>query len=378
MVADHWLFWFPNLGPSIPTTPTRTPKDMLAVASLVLATLVAPQAPQTSEIKHIDYYGLRTVSIEAASEALGIQVGDSVEIDRTAASERLRAIEAIEDVVLIKMFMPGSETLLVGILEKGTPTPTFRKAPVGDETLPEGMVEAYTAAMELSYEAMLSGQGSGEEIVNGSSISKYESAAIQDRKLADLARAHPARVRQVLRNAKDPEQRAVAATATGHLEDKPGVIEDLAFAMDDPDASVRNNAIRALSVLARWANSQDDLRVEFDYAPLFLLLESLQWTDRNKAASLLDSLTFGRDEKLLSQLRKGSIPALTEMAKWHSAGHAAFSIRILGRMAGITEEEITKGEKRAWSGGYEEHVRWVDSLAIAAAKVKEDGPKPSR
>ncbi|MDF1798675.1 MAG: hypothetical protein P1V81_05830 [Planctomycetota bacterium] len=350
---------------------------MLALPALLLTLLAATQGPQDRQVRHIDFYGLRSTSVEAASEALGIRVGDSLEMDRPAAKQRLLALDAIEDAVLIQMFMPGNEILLVGIQEKGAPVPTFHQAPEGDAQLPDGMVAAYTKALELEYEAMLRGEG-GEERVDGHSFSKVGPAAEQERIVARLARAHPEEVRAALKDARDPQQRAVAAKAISYFPGKRGIVADLAYAIRDADASVRNNAIRALSVLADWANGQEDLRVEFDYTPLFVLLESLEWTDRNKAAALLCSLTLDRDEALLRQLREGSLPALAEMAKWHSVGHAAFSIRILGRLAGLTEEQITAGEKRARSGDFEAHGKWVQELERLASAKREAEAKPAR
>jgi len=352
------------------------PNSMIALSPLLLIFLAFPQ-PQPSKIKHIDFYGLRTVSLEDASKALGIQPGDSLKIDRPAAKKRLLVLESIADAVIIEMFMPGNEMLLVGVQEKGSPVPVFHNAPSGDAQLPPGMMEAYSAALKLGYEGMMKGK-SGEERINGHSFPKYGPAAKQQHRLAELALANPTQVRTVLRHSKYPEQRAVAANAISYFEDKKGIIEDLVFAVSDPDSGVRNNAIRALSVLAEWANGQDEVRVEFDFSPLIVLLESLKWTDRNKAAALLDSLTFGRDEKLLNQLRENSIPALSEMSKWHSVGHAVYSIHILGRLARISEEEIFKGVKKAKKGEYSAHVKWIETLERLAASREKSKPNSER
>jgi hypothetical protein len=51
--------------------------------------------------------------------------------------------------------------------------------------------------------------------------------------------------------------------------------------------------------------------------------------------------TETREPALLSTLRQKALPALTEMARWKSRGHALASVMILGRMAGIPEKELT-------------------------------------
>jgi hypothetical protein len=64
-------------------------------------------------------------------------------------------------------------------------------------------------------------------------------------------------------------------------------------------------------------------------------------TDRNKSSLALMSLTEPRDPALLSTLRDKAVPALTEMARWKSRGHALASVMILGRVAGIPERDLT-------------------------------------
>jgi hypothetical protein len=53
------------------------------------------------------------------------------------------------------------------------------------------------------------------------------------------------------------------------------------------------------------------------------------------------ALTESRDPALLSTLRQKALPALIEMARWKSRGHAVASVMILGRVAGIPENELT-------------------------------------
>jgi hypothetical protein len=52
------------------------------------------------------------------------------------------------------------------------------------------------------------------------------------------------------------------------------------------------------------------------------------------------SLTEPRDPALLSMLQQKALPALTEMARWKTRGHAVAPAMILGRVAGIPEKEL--------------------------------------
>lgn len=341
------------------------------LASLPLFLVPQAGAPGGADltIDHVDFYGIRTVDPVEIEGALGFEVGDPSEVDKEAVRGRLIAIEGVRDAVVIGMRIPGSVTLLVGIQEDGAAELELRPQPEGEVPCPEGLVEAYTKAMDLGYEGMMKGV-SGEEIVDGHSFSEYEPVRELEHFLAELAFDRPDELLRVLHESRDATQRTAAAKAASYLDDKQLVVEALGHAMTDPDPSVRNNAVRALSVLAQWANGQDDFRVELDPGPALAMLESLQWTDRNKGAALLYRLSEGRDPELLAQLREASIPALAEMALWHSVGHATYSVVMLGRLAGHTDEEVKAKDAAARAKGDEAHRTFVNSLRAKAEAAK--------
>lgn len=341
-----------------------------ATALSLALTLFPSHGASPQRIAHIDSYGLRKVDPALVTQALQVEVGDSMEVDREAMVKRLKAIEGVSEAQVMKMMIPGKGILLIGIQEVGAPVLQLRESPKGDVRLPDGMLETYTAIMDLDYEGMMKGKGR-ERVVDGHSFTTYEPAHEQELILQKMAIEHEARVRDVLRNSSDGAHRGAAAKALTYVVDKRSIIEDLAYCMTDPDGVVRNNGVRALSVLAQWASGQEDFEVKVDVAPLIVLLESYTWTDRNKSAALLYRLTESRDPKLLARLRDSSIPALAEMALWHSVGHATTSVTILGRMAGFSEEEIVELDRTARSEGDEMHQAWIEELregALAAAE----------
>ena len=57
---------------------------------------------------------------------------------------------------------------------------------------------------------------------------------------------------------------------------------------------------------------------------------------------MLAALTNSREPKLLTLLRTDALDSLVEMARWRSAGHAEAALLILGRMAGLSEDSLTK------------------------------------
>jgi len=78
--------------------------------------------------------------------------------------------------------------------------------------------------------------------------------------------------------------------------------------------------------------------------PFVDLLNSIDWSDRNKSAAALLALTESRDTALLNDLRTRALESLIEMARWKSPGHAYMPFFILGRVARMSEDAI----KAAW------------------------------
>jgi hypothetical protein len=86
--------------------------------------------------------------------------------------------------------------------------------------------------------------------------------------------------------------------------------------------------------------------------PFTALLQSVSWTDRNKGALALMSLTAARDPAVLRTLRAQALPALVEMARWTNPGHVLAPFLILARMAGVDDAEAFQ----AWQTGDREAV----------------------
>ena len=122
---------------------------------------------------------------------------------------------------------------------------------------------------------------------------------------------------------------------------------------------VRSNAARslvALSVLAKLDPSSD---VRISATWFIEMLNSLSWSDRNRALWALQTLTDSRDPLVLDQLRTRALDALVDMARWKTLSHALPAFILLGRTAGMPEPDI----QAAWTRGDRDSV-------ISAAKKK--------
>lgn len=318
---------------------------------LLLPFLAQAQAPR---VGIVDFYGLREVREQKVREALGVKEGDPLPASKSDVEERLESVAGVVRARLEAVCCDAGKAILyVGIEEKGAPHFDFRTPPAGEAALPREVIDAYEEFLTLLETAARIGD-TGEDLSRGHALS-YNSRlrGVQERFLI-LAEEHEQALREVLRNSADEGQRATAAHLLGYAPVKRRVADDLQAAMQDSGDSVRNNAMRALIAFAALAGKDPEQGIRVSPTWFIEMLNSIIWTDRNKAAMALAGLTEKRDPNVLAQIRERALPSLIEMARWKSLGHALPAFLILGRLAGASETEIesawTKGEREAVIG----------------------------
>ena len=179
-----------------------------------------------------------------------------------------------------------------------------------------------------------------EDLTGGHALSAIpEVRAFQERFVA-MSEANSTKLREVLRNSSDAEQRSIAAYLTGYTADRRAAVDDLQYAMQDPEDSVRYNAMRSLTAIAVYAAQNPEAGIRISPTWPIEMLNSLQWKDRIRAVSLLLTLTENREPRILDQIRERALPSLIEMGRWKSLVHALPAYVLLGRVSGATEEEI--------------------------------------
>ncbi|HKS40131.1 MAG TPA: HEAT repeat domain-containing protein [Blastocatellia bacterium] len=330
------------------------------LACLFLSSSTAQMPP----IGIIDFYGLHNLSENQARQALKIKEGDSVPASLDDAVKELRALPGVEHVHLSLGCCDsnGKSTLYIGIEEKGFPALRFRPAPKKNVLLPDDVVEAGRDFLNAIEQAVLSGDAAEDES-QGHALTHYPAArAIQEQYIKFAARDLK-QLRDVLHNSNNAEHRAVAAQVIAYTKNKQAVVSDLVAAIKDPDDTVRNNAMRALGVMAQ-AQTEGKLKIRIPWSPFVEMLNSSVWKDRNKSSLTLMRLTQKRDPVLLAQLRDRALESLVEMARWKDKGHAGASLYILGRIAGISDKEIFEA--------FDKNNR----EAIINAATKRAGKKP--
>ena len=229
------------------------------------------------------------------------------------------------------------------------PVPRFQKR---EASLPLEIVGLAERARELASDAAQNEPR--EDRSQGYALSLYPPMREVQTRMREYALRNGPLLRRVVSTAADAKQRRAAAYVLGYAELSDAQLVALTRAASDSDGTVRNDATRALGVLAQ---SNPGVAARIPAAGFVDMLSSGLWTDRNKSALLLSSLTAQRNPALLSLLRRRALEALIEMARWRSAGHAQNARIILGRVAGIEET-------RLWKLASEDKVEEIIKAAI--------------
>jgi hypothetical protein len=325
--------------------------------SLILITLllVMPAAGQTMittadsqgqqvRISGIEFYGYAGFNMDKVRAALPIREGENFPSMEALLAMRPKVEEAVRRVTgrpatEVAVVSPGVDLCLfyIGLSGDSMKSFPYNPEPQGTARLPATAMNIYGQVDEAFQRAMQKG-ASGEDDSKGYALSR-DDPELRAAQLAmhEYAAQHEDVIRDVLRSASDSNQRQIAVEVLGYANQSGRQINDLVWASHDPDSGVRNNATRALTVLA---GSDPKVAGRIPAAGFIRMLNSGKWTDRNKAGALLKELSKGRDPKLMAELRSRALQSLVEMARWRSGGHAFFARVLLGRIAGIEETRL--------------------------------------
>jgi hypothetical protein len=214
----------------------------------------------------------------------------------------------------------------------------FNLAPAQNVRLPKAAL-ALREDMDKAWgNAVMKGHAT-EDDSEGYTLTNEPKARRAELAIREYALHNEALILQVLASSSNAYHRAVAAQMLGYARQSDEQVDALIRASLDPDDGVRNDAVRALEVLA---GAKPDVARKIPPEPFVRLLRSGSWLDHNKASLVLMALTNGHDPKLLSLLRADALDSLVEMARWRSVGHAEAALTILGRMAGLSEDSLNK------------------------------------
>lgn len=316
---------------------------------LFVAGIAFSQGPQ---IGLIEFYGVHKVPEAKIRQALGAREGDPLPPSKGDAEERIDKIPGIVESHLEAVCCEAGKMILyVGIEEKGAPHFDLRDAPEGDVQLPEDVTKTYRRFLAASEAGTRRGQ-TAEDLRQGHALSSDPATREIQEQFTPIVKDYLADLRHVLRDSGDEEQRAIAAYVIAYGEPKKLIVDDLQFALKDPDSGVRLNAARGLKALAVYTrlNAEAGFRIEGTW--FIEMLNSLSFSDRQAALGVLQILTDGHDPSILQQLHDRALNSLVEMARWKSLSHALPAFLLLGRVAGLPDDQV----QEAWNRGDRESV----------------------
>jgi HEAT repeat protein len=322
--------------------------SLLTISALTICLTTA--LGQTKQVGILDFYG--TITNEAdLRKCLPFKVGDTLDYLTETAFPTVKKI--VEDCLLAQPKIKQAEVSFVccdeiegkWIAFVGVDTiisHLLKSTHTDDLTLPAEIQSTYDCLMNLLLVAIEKGEAT-ENDSSGHSLMNYLPARQLQEKFITYANQHVSLLRKVLRLSKHPDQREVASTVIAYYHDKTEIINDLLGAVTDPDEDVRNNAVRAIGIIADYAQRNPDLHIGIPADPFIEMMHSIAWTDRNKSSFVLLSLTNNKNKKLLMQLKQQALKPIVDMAKWKSYGHSYPGYVMLGRIAGWSDEKIING-----------------------------------
>ena len=317
---------------------------MLAVVSVAAA-----QAPVVGEI---DFYGLHRVTAENILNALHVKPGDPLPPSKGSLEDTIEKIPGVAMGRVAAVCCEGPRaSLLIGIEETGAAHPEFHPEPTGTATLPEELRDSYRQFVTAVERAARRGDTS-EDFTAGHPMMTDAEARAYPPRFISFASSHLDQLRDVLRNSAEADQRAIAAAVIDYAPNKKEIVEDLEYAAQDPEETVRANAIRSLTEIGVLANGQSNLGIKVSPAWFIELLNSIVLSDRVESAKALLTLTDRADPAVLGQIRERGLPALAEMARWKMPRYALPPFLLLGRVAGLTDAQV----HQSWEKGDRETV----------------------
>ncbi len=310
----------------------------------------------TPHIGYVEIYGAHKSSEKKIRSALGLDRGAVLPVSREELETRIDKVSGVIGSSVQAVCCDGNQTVLyVGVEEKKTPHFEFHATPDRHIVLPKDLADDYHSFLDAVSASMQDGKAD-EDLTNGYSLMADPSCRERQQEFLAIAARDLPILDEVVRNSDDPEQRAIAAYVLQYGPRGPHttqtVVNGLQYALQDPDSSVRENAMRSLKALAVGARLHPDQNIHLEPTWFVELMNSVLWSDRRNASLALVNLTDRRDPASLALIRERALASVVEMARWRDLQHALPGFILAGRLAGLTDKQI----ENAWVKGDREAV----------------------
>jgi hypothetical protein len=337
---------------------------------LALALVVCPAMAQVPRTGDVDFYGLRKLTPAAILEATGIQTGAALPPSKGDLEDKLEQLPGVVQARVEAVCCQGDRAaLFIGIEERGAPHTAFRSEPSGEASLPQDLLDRYRLFLAAVQRAAAHGN-TGEDLTAGHSRMDDPAARAYQQGFVEFAESHLDALRNALHNASDDDTRAAAAAVIGYGPKKQAIVDELQFALGDPEPEVRANAIRSLEALIVYAGKQPAAGLKIQPTWFVELLHSVELDDREESAKALVLLTDRGGQGAAAQatidlLRERALADVTEMARWPTLRYALPPFLLTGRIAGLPDSET----QDRWAKEQREPVI-AKALASGDAKSK--------
>jgi len=322
-------------------------KWIVALPGMLLSTVsLSAQRTDRKVLGEIDFFGNKGFDVAIIRSALPFREGDPFPPSGVHSDALKRQVSdvvnritgrAATDVAFLCCDSKQNYVIYIGLRGESYQELRLDPAPAGSIRLPKAAMKLGDQMGDAWAKAVMNGRAE-EDDSTGYSLMKDPQTRKAELAMRDYALKNEALILNVLASSSDAEHRATAAVMLGYGRQSSEQIDALVRASLDPDSDTRNNAIRALEVLA---GAKPELAARIPVEPLVRLLRSGTWTDHNKVSLLLEALTKRRDQRTLSALRSQALDPLIEMARWRYEGHAEAAIDILARIAGVPEDSVS-------------------------------------
>ena len=203
----------------------------------------------------LDFYGLQTISEADVRELLPFSEGSLGDSGRDLLPEGLEEeIASGLDVPRVELIGVccmdnGQAIVFIGVEEILATQLAYHTPPEDRIRLPSEILRTEREADEAMGVAFRNGDRREDHSEGHSFAHDPEARAIQER-FVGLAEEHWDTLIQVLHTSSRPQDRATAARVIAYAGDKAAVAPHLEHAILDSDVDVKNNATRALAIIA--------------------------------------------------------------------------------------------------------------------------------
>lgn len=322
----------------------------VVVSRLVASLLAVAGCAAQPNIRAIDFFAYSGVDLDGIRKNLPIRPGDPWTSETNQLLKaKLNGLlgRSPSDVDAVCCDEDGNRIVYVGLADGSRSRVQLNPQPTESLKLDADLVILYDRFEAVLRQVLSRGDGLVlEDHSLGYPLSDDADVRGLQWRIRDFAVSNSSQLFAVSRKSSNARHRGIAVDAIGyglHSADQIGALTHSAL---DPDPTVRNNAIRALSVLA---SSQVELLAPIPYAVFVDLLASGVREDRTKSIALLSELSEDRDPVVLEAILERALVPLVECARWSWSGHAYHARVLLGRIGGLDEATVLA---EAWNPAF--------------------------